>query len=175
MCDYREVNKPQGYDKLAAVGCAEHVGEALLPTFFKCAWELLRPGGVFLNHGIGIHSAMPLLGVDFVRRYVFPDGDPIPISTTLRAAEAAGFGVRDVENLKDHYVYTLRHWLRRLEEHADEAKRAAGEITYRSLRLFLVVGLREMVVGAGNLYSTLLVKPQNGVSGLPLRREDWYA
>jgi hypothetical protein len=40
---------------------------------------------------------MPLLGFDFVRRYVWPDVRPMPISDTLRMAEAAGFGVCDVE------------------------------------------------------------------------------
>jgi cyclopropane-fatty-acyl-phospholipid synthase len=173
--DYREVNKPQEYDKLVSVGTAEHGGEALLPTFFKCAWELLRPGGVFLNHGIGIHSNMPVLGADFVRRHIFPDAMPMPISSTLQAAEAAGFGVRDVENLRDHYVCTLRLWLRGLEKHADEANRIAGEIAYRTVRLLLAVALREMTVGAGNLYHTLLVKPENGRTSLHLRREDWYA
>lgn len=42
----------------------------------------------------------------------------LEISTTLRAAEAGGFEVRDVESLREHYVYTLRYWLRRLDEHA---------------------------------------------------------
>ncbi len=175
ICDYREVNKPQGYDKIVSVSMAEHIGEPLLPTYFKSAWELLRPEGVFLNHGIGIHSTVPLLGVDFIHRYIFPDGECVPISTTLLAAEAAGFGVRDVENLKEHYVYTLRHWIRHLEEHADEAKRVAGEITYRSWRLYLSAGLHEFAVGTGNLYQTLLVKSKKGRSGLPLRREDWYS
>lgn len=91
----------------------EHVGEALLPTYFKCAWELLRPGGVFLNHGIGIHATARILGRDFAHRYVFPDGECIPIGTTLRVAEEAGFEVHDVENLKEHYEYTLCHWIRR--------------------------------------------------------------
>jgi cyclopropane-fatty-acyl-phospholipid synthase len=175
ICDYREVNKPQAYDKLVSVSMAEHVGEAFLPTYFKHAWELLRPGGVFLNHGIGIHSTASVLGRDFVHRYVFPDGELVPISTTLRAAEASGFEVRDLENLREHYVYTLRHWIHRLEEHSEEAKRIAGELTYRIWRLYLSVGLHEFAVGTGHLYQTLLVKPDKGKSGFPLTREDWYA
>src|SRR5207245_7562783 len=68
ICDYREVNKPQGYDKLVSVSVAEHFGEAFLPTYFKQAWKLLPAGGVFLNHSIGIHSTVPVLGRTFVRR-----------------------------------------------------------------------------------------------------------
>ncbi|SRR6266851_482112 len=178
ICDYREVNKPQGYyDKLVSVSVAEHVGKALLPTYFKASWELLRPGGVFLNHGIGVHStARIILGRGFVHRYVFPDGEPtIPIGITLQAAESAGFEVRDVENLREHYVYTLRHWLRRYEEHADDVRRISGELTYRSWRVYLSVALHEFEMETAQLYQTLLVKNvEKGKSGLPLRREDWY-
>ncbi len=173
--DYRELKKPQGYDKIVSVSMAEAIGEALLPTYFRSAWELLRPGGVFLNHYIGFHSNMPVVRLDFIHRYVFPDCDLLPISTTLRAAEAAGFEVRDVENLKDHYAYTLRHWIRRLEERAVEAKQIAGETTYRIWRLYLAMGLHGFVDGPLNLYQTLLVKSERRGKGLPLRREDWYA
>ena len=175
ICDYREVNKPQGYDKLVSVSMAEHIGKAFLPTYFKEAWNLLRPGGVFLNHGINVHSTAPTIGRDFINRYVAPDGELVSINTTLQAAEVGGFEVRDVESLREHYVYTLRHWLRRFEEHADEAKKVASELTYRSWRLYLAVGLHEFEVGTGHPYQTLLVKSEKGRSGLPLRREDWYA
>ncbi len=174
ICDYREVNKPRAYDKLVSVSMAEHIGKPLLPTYFKCAWELLRPGGVFLNHGIGIHATARILGRAFVHRYVFPDGECVPIGTTLQAAEEAGFEVRDVENLKEHYVYTVRHWIRRYEERSDEVKRIAGELTYRIWRVYLAVGLHEYQVGTTHLYQSLLVKSEKGKSALPLTREDWY-
>ena len=175
ICDYREVSKPRGYDKLVSVSMAEHIGKPLLPTYFKQAWNLLRPGGVFLNHGINVHSTAPTVGRDFIHRYVAPDGELVSLVTTLQAAETSGFEVRDVESLREHYVYTLRYWLRRLDEHADEAQRIAGEMIYRIWRLFISLGLHEFEVGRGNLYQTLLVKTEKGSSGLPLRREDWYA
>jgi cyclopropane-fatty-acyl-phospholipid synthase len=176
-CDYREVNKPEGYyDKIVAIGIAEHLGKTFLPGYYKTVWKLLRPGGVFLNHSIGTHStARLILGRDFVHRYVFPDAEPtIPIATMLQAAESAGFQVRDVENLKEHYVYTLRHWLRRYEAHADEVKKLTDELTYRSWRVFLAVALHEYEVQTAHLYQTLLVKSDKGITGLPLTRDDWY-
>lgn len=48
----------------------------------------------------------------FVDRYVLPDGDIVPIEIVLREAGLSGFEVRDVENLREHYVLTLRHWAR---------------------------------------------------------------
>ena len=41
-----------GFDKIAAIGILEHVGEAKLLAYFRKAWDLLKPGGVFLSHGI---------------------------------------------------------------------------------------------------------------------------
>src|SRR5713226_6931066 len=93
ICDYREVNKPQEYDKLVSVSMAEHIGKAFLPTYFKDAWKLLRPGGVFLNHGINVHSSSPVTGRAFMNRYVAPDGELVPISKTLQEAEEGGLEV----------------------------------------------------------------------------------
>ena len=177
ICDYRDLNKPQGYDKISSVGMAEHLGKAALPNYFKAVWKLLRPGGIFLNQGLGLHSTTRIiLGRDFVLRYILPDGDPnIPIGTTLQAAELAGFQVRDVENLKEHFAYTMQHWLHRYEEHADEIKKLTNELTYRSWRLMLAVAIYESAEAqTAHEYQTILVKCENGKSGLPLMRDDWY-
>jgi cyclopropane-fatty-acyl-phospholipid synthase len=174
VCDYRELNKPNGYDKLVSIGMFEHVGEALLPTYFKQTWELLRPGGVFLNHAIAAHSNSPMPGRSFVHRYVFPDADATPLPKALQAAEISGFEVRDVESLREHYIYTLRNWVQRLEEHADEAQEIEGEVAYRIWRLYMSLGIQEFQVGRANVYQTALVKTDKGRSGLPLTREDWY-
>jgi cyclopropane-fatty-acyl-phospholipid synthase len=173
--DYRHLNETGRFDKLVSVGMFEHVGENQLPLYFQDAYQLLRPGGVFLNHGIAwrINERKPK-SPNFMNRYVFPDGDLVPINTTLRCAEAVGFEVRDVESLREHYALTLSHWARRLEEHRDQAIAAVGEPTYRVWRLYLRGSTYGFASGMLNLYQTLLVKPDLGRSGLPLTRNDWY-
>jgi cyclopropane-fatty-acyl-phospholipid synthase len=174
--DYRDVREANAYDKIVSVGMFEHVGEALLPAYFRQAWQLLRPGGVFLNHGIAaVISDPPPRESVFNQRYVFPDGALVPISTTLRVAEASGFEVRDVESLREHYAHTLRHWVRRLESRAAEARQYAGEVTYRVWRLYMSGSIHAFQTGAANIYQTLLSKPDHGKSHLPLTRHDWYA
>ncbi len=174
--DYREVDDPGGFDKIASVGMFEHVGESLLEEYFARAWRLLRPGGVFLNHGIAAGALRPIHpGPYFADHYVFPDGDFVPVSTTLRAAERCGFEVRDVESLREHYLLTLRHWVRRLEARYMDAKRATDEVTRRVWRLYLYGAAYRFRVGATNVYQALLSKPDGGRSGLPLTRRDWYA
>src|ERR1700722_8440459 len=136
--DYRTLNEVSGFEKIVSVGMFEHVGENRLPTYFQQAWRLLRPGGVFLNHGIANRVIDPEPSdLNFTNRYVFPDGDLVPINVTLRLAEEVGFEVRDVESLREHYVLTLRHWARRLELHREEALQVVNEPTYRGWRILL--------------------------------------
>ena len=174
--DYREVAAPDGFDALVSVGMFEHVGAKLLPTYFDLALRLLRPRGVFLNHGIASRATDETThGPTFNDAYVFPDGELAPIHATLRAAEEAGFEVRDVESLREHYALTLRHWVRRLEAHHDRALEFVDEPTYRVWRLFMSGSAHGFTTGRLNVYQTLLVRQgPDGDSGLPLTRCDWY-
>ncbi len=174
--DYREMDDPNGFDALVSVGMFEHVGALLLPAYFAQAWRLLKPGGVFLNHGIASRATdKPIRGPSFSDKYVFPDGELVPINITLHAAEEKAFEVRDVESLREHYALTLRNWIRRLEAHHEEALKYVDEPTYRVWRLFMSASAYGFTTGRLNLYQTLLIKPgEGGKSGLPLRREDWY-
>lgn len=172
--DYRDLELRDHFDKIVSVGMFEHVGEDHLPAYFKQAWQLLRPGGVFLNHGIAYSATHRRPAASFIDKYVFPDGDLVPISTTLRIAEHAGFEVRDVESLREHYGLTLHHWVQRLENHADEARRLMDDVTYRIWRLYMAGTAHSFRVGRTNLYQSLLAKPLRGRTGLPLTRRDWY-
>ncbi len=176
VCDYRQMDGVETYDALVSVGMFEHVGATMLPTYFDRAYHLLKPGSVFLNHGIASREAgRGSHGPSFVDTYVFPDGELVPINETLRAAESAGFEVRDVESLREHYALTLRQWVRRLQVHHDDALKCVDEPTYRVWRLYMSGSAHGFATGKLNVYQTLLVKPdKNGKSHLPLTRADWY-
>lgn len=176
VCDYRDVAEPDGYDKLVSVGMFEHVGKARLPEYFKHAWRLLRPGGVFLNHGIASSLSQPTSDdQSFMDRYVFPDGELLPICITLETAERCSFEIRDLENLREHYALTLRHWIDRLAARHHEARRAASEETCRIWRLYMAGSAYGFQIGRLNLYQALLAKPDHGECRLPLTRADWYS
>jgi cyclopropane-fatty-acyl-phospholipid synthase len=175
--DYRDLPAVETYDKLVSVGMCEHVGEAQLPAFFQQAWRVLKPGGVFLNHGIATpgHVTQGIQPRSFVDTYVFPDGELVPLFVTLQAAERQHFEVRDVESLREHYALTLQHWVRNLEAHADAAQRMTDAVAYRIWRLYLAGSIWNFQSGNSTIYQMLLAKPQQGHSGLPLTRNDWYA
>jgi cyclopropane-fatty-acyl-phospholipid synthase len=175
--DYRELERPEAFDAIVSVGMAEHVGRENLPAYFKTAWRLLKPAGVFMNHAIGEgRKSDRFRGPSFVHEYVFPDGDVPPLPVVVQAAAGAGFEVRDVENLREHYALTLRRWVRRLEAGHEAALEWINEPTYRVWRLYLAASAHGFDHGDLALYQTLLAKPDAaGHARLPLTRRDWYA
>lgn len=187
--DYRDV-QDEAFDKVVSIGMFEHVGEARLPEYFGHVFQLLEPGGLFLNHGIAgrprsagrIGSSLrralePRLvgGSTFRKRYVFPTGGLVPVSRANLVAEEVGFEVRDVESLREHYMRTLRHWASRLGANADDAVRVGGEPMYRLWRLYLGIAAWQFEAGEFGVYQSLLEKPTGGPSRLPLTRADLYA
>src|SRR5438105_4272123 len=173
--DYREISSDgsQHYDAIVSVGMAEHVGREKLADYFSAAHRGLKPGGVFLNQAIGegVVARPDNRDGSFIEQYVFPGGDIPPLPIMLRAAESAGFEIRDVENLREHYALTLRHWLRRLERHHAEALSFVDEATYRVWRLYLAVSAHGFRRGHIAVYQTLLAKlDSSGQTKLPLTR-----
>jgi cyclopropane-fatty-acyl-phospholipid synthase len=173
--DYREVDEPEGFDKLVSVGMYEHVARDALGDYFAHARRLLRPRGVFLAHGIARSTTSDPSGPSFLNSYVFPDNDLVPISTALAAAESAQLEVRDVESLREHYALTSRKWLERLEAKRDDVRRVVDDVIYRTWRLMCAASAYRFARGDLSVYQTLLVRPDGGASGLPLSRADWYA
>ena len=177
LVDYRDVSPQVPFDKLVSVGMSEHVGGAKLPLYFEQALGLLRPGGLFLNHAIACPEAGHRINErdSFTKRYVFPDGELVPVGRSLRAAETVGFEVRDVESLREHYALTVRHWIARLETCREEARCHVDEVTYRIWRLYMAGAASGFETGRLTVYQSLLVKPDaRGQSGLPLTRDDLY-
>jgi cyclopropane-fatty-acyl-phospholipid synthase len=180
--DYRTLSGGP-FDKVASVGMMEHVGRARLDAYFRAVHRLLRPGGLFLNHAIADTSGgAPTLAWahqrdgGFIWRYVFPDGELLPIAEVVAAAERAGFEVRDLESLREHYAETLAHWLARLEARFADAVALAGEQRARLYRLYLAASAVGFRLGRTNVYQLLLSRrtPSGRAEGLPRSRAEWY-
>ncbi|WP_234009145.1 cyclopropane-fatty-acyl-phospholipid synthase family protein [Deinococcus sp. NW-56] len=177
--DYRDVTGE--FDKISSVGMAEHVGRCNMPEYFAAAYRVLKPGGLMMNHAIadGLGQArvpMVIQSGNFARRYVFPDGELLPIWETLKYADAALFEVRDVENLREHYARTTAQWARRLEAREDEALAALGEERYRLWRIYLNACGYYFSHGHLSIFQTLLAKPdERRQVPIPPSRADIYA
>ncbi len=92
----------------------------------------------------------------------------------VSAAQGAGFEVRDLENLREHYALTLRRWVANLEAHSDEAIALVGEGRFRVWRLYMAESARNFERGRIQVHQVLAVRSDGGSSGLPLRRVDAF-
>lgn len=174
--DYRELSNGT-FDKIASIGMFEHVGRANLPAYFSKAHALLRPGGLFLNHGISEQSPGRTGGkvTGFMERFIFPDGELVALSDALQTAERIGFEVRDVENLREHYARTLRAWVANLERNRDAAVAAAGVQAVRTWQLYMAGSAQGFRIGRMGLFQSLLAKPrEDGSVDLPPTRRSLY-
>lgn len=176
LMDYRDLRGDASYDKVASVGMFEHVGLKNLSVYFGMVNRLLKPHGLFLNHGI-THVAegwQPNLSTEFINRFVFPDGQLDTVSNIQRVMERSKLEIADVEALRLHYAMTLRHWVARLEQNRSRALQYVNEATYRVWRLYMAACALQFESGEIGIYQVLAVKRAAGVPDLPLTRRHLY-
>ena len=184
VADYRGLPLTRQFNKIVSVGMVEHVGYSRLAEYYGCLYDLLQPGGILMNHGIvtaAVHQwaawRQRLLWRrgEFIDRHIFPDGELVPLGDSIRFAEAAGFEVRDVETLRDHYALTLRHWVRRLEAARSRAEPLVGTDTYRAWRLYMTASAHAFASGRLSVAQVVYGRrDEQGRVPLPLTRSDLY-
>lgn len=176
LMDYRDMQGEAMYDKIVSVGMFEHVGLKNLPRYFAMAQRLLKPGGLFLNHGITQDKEGwgKTVGTRFINKYVFPDGELDTISNVQRVMEREGFEIHDVESLRMHYAMTLRHWVKRLEASKGEALKHVKESVYRVWRLYMATCAIQFEQGDIGVYQILAIKRNGDVAEVPLTRRSLY-
>ncbi|WP_051854707.1 SAM-dependent methyltransferase [Streptomyces sp. NRRL B-1347] len=174
--DYRDV-RDGPYDAISSVGMAEHVGSDRYLDYARDLHTLLKPGGRLLNHQI---ARRPLgdeaaYSVDeFIDAYVFPDGELAPLGTTVGLLERAGFEVRDVESIREHYAHTLRRWVANLEADWPRGQRLTSPGRARIWRLYMAASALAFERNRIGVNQVLAVRtPEDGASGMPLRSRDW--
>ncbi|MES2579578.1 MAG: cyclopropane-fatty-acyl-phospholipid synthase family protein [Pseudomonadota bacterium] len=177
LCDYRDIKGAAIYDKIVSVGMFEHVGLKNLSLYFSTVHRLLKPCGLFLNHGIthDVEGWEKTLSTEFINRYIFPDGQLDTVSNIQRAMEQTKFEISDVESLRPHYALTLRHWVSRLENHHEDALQYVTESTFRVWRLYMAACALEFEAGKIGIYQILANKREIGQSRLPLTRKHIYS
>jgi cyclopropane-fatty-acyl-phospholipid synthase len=176
--DYRDT---QGtFDKITSVGMFEHVGLANLRQYFTRVHDLLREGGVALNHGITSSDPdsgeTPFGGGRFIDRYVFPNGELPHISLALKELAAGGLEATDVENLRLHYAHTLDHWTDRFEANGSQLLEMVGEKRYRVWRAYLAgcaYGFYQNWMALHQIVAVKLATPES--NPLPMTRDYMYA
>ena len=110
LIDYRAV---QGrFDRIVSVGMFEHVGPPQYAAFFAKCRSLLADDGVMLLHTIG-RMGKPGVTDAWTAKHIFPGGYNPALSEIVRAYEGLRMFPTDIEVLRVHYAWTIRHWYRR--------------------------------------------------------------
>ncbi|WP_199550778.1 cyclopropane-fatty-acyl-phospholipid synthase family protein [Streptomyces sp. N35] len=176
--DYRDV-RDGPYDAISSIGMAEHVGSARYLEYARDLHALLKPGGRLLNHQI---ARRPLADEsaysidEFIDAYVFPDGELSPVGSTVTQLETAGFEVRDVESIREHYALTLCRWVANLEANWPQAVRLSSPGRARVWRLYMAASAMAFRRNRIGVNQVLAVRtPVSGDSGMPLRSRTWEA
>jgi cyclopropane-fatty-acyl-phospholipid synthase len=171
--DYRDVwDGP--FDAIASVGMFEHVGSSKSAEYFGTMRRLLAPQGRLLNHAISSVGGSRIGPRSFIGRYVFPDGELMDVGQVVLSMEAAGFEVRDVESLREHYAKTLRAWVANLQQRWDAAVAEVGVRRARVWLLYMAASANGFEDGGISVHQVLGVVPGgDGASGMPPTRSAW--
>ncbi|MFI0937971.1 class I SAM-dependent methyltransferase [Streptomyces sp. NPDC021020] len=176
--DYREVTDSP-FDAISSIGMAEHVGSRRYLEYARILHGLLRPGGRLLNHQI---ARRPLRDEEayhvdeFIDRYVFPDGELAPVGATVSRLEEAGFEVRDVEALREHYGRTLRAWVANLEANWRQAVRLVRPGRARVWQLYMAASAVAFERNRIGVNQVLAVRTaEDGDAEMPRTRSNWLS
>jgi cyclopropane-fatty-acyl-phospholipid synthase len=175
--DYRDVDDGP-YDAISSIGMFEHVGEAQLAVYFERCFDLLRPEGRLVNHGISrpadvqgrtANNRARFQRRSFIDRYVFPDGELHEVGRVVSAIQHAGFEARHLESIREHYALTLRAWVANLEANWDACVADVGPARARVWRLYMAASAVGFEDDGTQVHQVLATKTDRGRSGLPLR------
>jgi cyclopropane-fatty-acyl-phospholipid synthase len=166
--DYREIEGQ--FDAFVSVGMLEHVGVAQYHNLGAVIHRCLRAHGRGLIHSIGRNRPSPMN--TWIERRIFPGGYPPALSEMALIFEPFRFSVLDVENIRLHYAYTLRHWLKRFDLNVDKVRVMFDEPFIRAWRLYLAGSIASFLSGELQLFQ--VVFNHHDDNHLPLTREYIY-
>jgi cyclopropane-fatty-acyl-phospholipid synthase len=134
LIDYRLLDEK--FDRIVSVGMFEHVGRKFYNKFFNQIQKLLNDDGVSLIHTIGSVNP-PRDPHPWITKYIFPGGYTPSLSEVITPVEKAGLIVSDIEVLKLHYSYTLKHWKENCMKNKEEIIKIFDEKFFRMWEFYL--------------------------------------
>jgi cyclopropane-fatty-acyl-phospholipid synthase len=165
LIDYRQVEGP--FDRIVSIGMFEHVGAAHYDEFFAKCRALLKPDGVMLLHTIGKFGKASTPD-PFTDKYIFPGYHLPSLSQMAAASEKARLITSDVETLRLHYAYTLRHWLARTRKARKQIVAMYDERFFRMWEFYLAGGIVGFEAGTMCNYQLQYVRDRRA---LPITRD----
>jgi cyclopropane-fatty-acyl-phospholipid synthase len=165
LIDYRLLE--DRFERIVSVGMFEHVGAAHYDEFYAKCRELLTDDGVMLLHTIGKLGGAGTPD-PFTDKWVFPGYHLPSLSQMCASSEKVKMIVSDVETLRLHYAYTLRHWLERATKARAEIVKMYDERFFRMWEFYLAGGIVMFESGAACNFQVQYVRNRRA---LPITRD----
>nr|WP_246448771.1 cyclopropane-fatty-acyl-phospholipid synthase family protein [Sphingomonas sabuli] len=165
LVDYRVLEGE--FDRIVSVGMFEHVGLEFYDEFFASCRRLLKRDGVMLLHTIG-KFGISKKADPFTDKWIFPGYHVPSLSQMFTASEKSKMMVADLETLRLHYAYTLRHWLDRVHENRAKIVEMYDERFFRMWEFYLAGGIVMFESGAGCNYQVQFIRDRRA---LPITRD----
>jgi cyclopropane-fatty-acyl-phospholipid synthase len=165
LIDYRLLEGR--FDRIVSVGMFEHVGAAHYDEFYAKCRELLTDDGVMLLHTIG-----KLGGAGkpdpFTDKWIFPGYHLPSLSQMCSSSEKVKMIASDVEMLRLHYAFTLRHWLERATKARMKIEQMYDARFFRMWEFYLAGGIVMFENGAACNFQVQYVRDRRA---LPITRD----
>ena len=165
LVDYRHLDGK--FDRIVSIGMFEHVGSAHYEEFYARCRELLADDGVMLLHTIGKLGGAGAPD-PFTDKWIFPGYHLPSLSEMSAASEKVRLISSDVETLRLHYAYTLRHWLERAGKARDKIVAMYDERFFRMWEFYLAGGIVMFESGAACNYQVQYIRDRHAV---PITRD----
>jgi cyclopropane-fatty-acyl-phospholipid synthase len=165
LIDYRLLDGR--FDRIVSVGMFEHVGAAHYDEFYAKCRELLTEDGVMLLHTIGRLGGASTPD-PFTDKWIFPGYHVPSLSQMCASSEKVRLIASDVETLRLHYAYTLRHWLDRATKARAKIEALYDAKFFRMWEFYLAGGIVMFETGAACNYQVQYVRNRNA---LPITRD----
>ncbi len=142
LIDYRALPEKHAgqFDRIVSVGMFEHVGLPHFNQFFQTVEALLKVDGVALIHSIA-RADGPGATDPWTAKYIFPGGYSPALSQIVPAVEKAWLWITDIEVLRLHYAWTIRHWYDRCEAKQAEIESLYDARFYRMWMFYLAAAM----------------------------------
>lgn len=123
------------YDAIISIGAFEHFARLNLTSqekveayrlFFQCCHQWLKPGGRISLQTIIYENASVEDSNDLLANEIFPDSNIPRLAEMIQGFDRL-FEVEVLRNDREHYVRTLRAWLKNLRANRKEAVKLVGE------------------------------------------------
>ncbi len=154
LMDYRDLHG--NFDRAAAIGCMEHIGQKNHRTFMEVASRCLPDDGLFLMHTIG-NAVTRTYPDPWLAKYIFPNYLVPSIRQVAKSFEGI-FVMEDWQNIGTDYDKTLLAWYHNFVDKYEELKEKYDERFYRMWNYYLLLSAGSFRAKRNLLWQVVLSK-----------------